>query len=78
MKRFVKKNIKHILFTALGAIIGLIYYEAVGCPSGSCAITSSLRSTMLYFGLIGLWTSWIASGGCCSGGSCDYPPKEKE
>ncbi len=79
MKKMERKTIKHISFAAGGALFGLIYYKAVGCPSGSCPITSSLGGLMLYTGLIGLWLSWISSGGCCcGGGSCGIDPKDKE
>ena len=66
-----KKTVKHVLFAAGGALLGLIYHKNVGCANGTCAITSSLSGSMLYGGLWGLWLSWITSGGCCcGGGSC--------
>lgn len=74
----MKKWIKTLIFTGAGALAGLIYYTLVGCPSGSCVITSSVYSTMLYFGFMGLWISIIASGGCCCAGSCSVDGKEKE
>ena len=77
MKIFENKTVKHLIFAAGGALVGLIYYKVVGCPSGNCAITSSLSNTMMYTGLMGLWLSWIMDGGCCcSGGSCNIDPKD--
>lgn len=70
MKKFLKKLLRPLLFTAAGALAGLIYYYAVGCSTGSCAITSSPVSSMLYLGLVGL----VLSGAlcpCCWSDSCD-------
>lgn len=53
-----KKWIRPTLFTLAGALAGLAYYQWVGCSNGSCAITSSPISSMLYVGLIG----WLISG----------------
>lgn len=43
MKDLLKKWLRPILFTGGGALAGLAYYALVGCPTGSCAITSSPR-----------------------------------
>ena len=76
MKTAWKKTLKHILFAAIGALLGLIYYKTIGCASGTCPITSSLSTTMLYGGFWGFWVSWVSSGGCCcAGGSCSIDPK---
>lgn len=74
MKEFWNKWKRAILFTAGGALTGLGYYALVGCPTGSCAITSNPFSTMVYMGLIGLLLSG-SLGGCC-GGSCSRTPPE--
>lgn len=46
-----------IIVTAVGIAIGLIagywYYAAIGCSSGSCAITSKPINSTLYGGLLG-------------------------
>ena len=79
MKILGKKAIKHILFTAGGALIGLIYYKAVGCASGTCMFTSSIGGSMLYGGLWGLLLSWITSGGCCCGsGACNVERSDED
>lgn len=70
MKKLFKKLLRPLLFAAGGALAGLAYYLIVGCPGGSCAITSDPLNSMLYFGLAGL----ILSGAfcpCCGKDSCD-------
>ena len=46
-----------IIVTAVGVAIGLIagywYHAAIGCSSGSCAITSKPINSTLYGGLLG-------------------------
>ncbi len=63
-----KKWLRPLLFTAGGALIGLVYYFLVGCESGSCPITSSPWSSMLYMGALGWLFSGVLGGGCCCGG----------
>ena len=69
MKKKLKKILRPLLFTAGGALAGLIYYYAAGCSSGSCVITSNQLCSMLYLGLAGLLLSG-AFCPCCKG-SCD-------
>ena len=63
----IRKWIRHALFTLGGALAGLAYYYFIGCASGSCPITSSPFSSMLYMGLIGWLISGIFSREC---GNC--------
>lgn len=42
---------------AVGALLGLLYYKKVGCPSGSCPITSSPYGSTIYGALMGLMIS---------------------
>jgi len=58
MKATLKKWLKPVLFTVGGALAGLAYYRYVGCVTGSCPITSSPVTSMVYMGLIG----WLLSG----------------
>jgi hypothetical protein len=48
---------KGIIITLIGVIIGLIagylYYQQIGCASGTCAITSKPLNSTLYGGLMG-------------------------
>lgn len=54
-----KKLAHSLLFSLLGSGAGLAYYTFVGCPTGTCPITSSAASTMVYTGLIGLLLSRV-------------------
>nr|WP_321540500.1 DUF6132 family protein [Flavobacterium piscinae] len=51
-----KMNKKAIIITAIGVVIGLIagylYYQQIGCVSGTCAITSKPLNSTLYGGLM--------------------------
>ena len=68
---FVKifnKLLRPVLFGAVGAILGLIYYLLVGCPDGACAITSSPINSMVYLGIIGVLFSMMTDDACgCNG-----------
>ena len=48
---------KAYLITGIGIVVGMIagylYFQPIGCVSGSCAITSKLLNSMLYGGLMG-------------------------
>lgn len=52
-----KRYIRHILFVILGALAGYLLYVFIGCPTGSCAITSNPLSSIAYMSLIG----WLIS-----------------
>lgn len=52
MKRFLTYKWV-ILGVILGAIGGFLYYEYVGCASGTCAITSRPLNSTLYGALMG-------------------------
>lgn len=61
-----------VIFGAIGAAAGLIYFLTVGCASGNCAITSNIISSMIFPGVMGAWLGLVSKGGCCcGGGSCD-------
>ena len=53
----VIKYLRHILFTIIGAGAGYLLYQFVGCPTGTCAITSNPYSSMIYMALVG----WLIS-----------------
>ncbi len=48
---------KTYIITGIGLVVGLIagyiYYQQVGCASGTCAITSKPLNSTLYGGLMG-------------------------
>ena len=68
LKVSLKNWLIPLLFTVGGALAGLAYYYFVGCATGSCAITASPISSMVYMGLIGWLLSGVFSGGCA--GDC--------
>ncbi len=53
----VKKYIRHILFILIGAGAGYLLNLFVGCPTGTCAITSNPYSSMICMALVG----WLIS-----------------
>lgn len=57
MREKLKKWLRPILFTLGGAVVGLGYYALLGCPSGTCLITSRPINSMIYMGLVGLAVS---------------------
>ena len=53
MKKFVKKNWITIVGIVVGAISGFLYWQFIGCNSGTCAITSSPINSTIYGALLG-------------------------
>ncbi len=53
----IKMNKKTYIVTGIGVVVGLIagylYYQQIGCASGTCAITSKPLNSTLYGGLMG-------------------------
>ncbi|MBC3887539.1 YtxH domain-containing protein [Acetobacterium paludosum] len=47
-------TIHMIIGTILGGVLGLLYYKLVGCPNGSCPITSKAHRTAIYGAILGL------------------------
>lgn len=55
------KNKKMLLFgVAFGALVGFLYWNFIGCTTGTCAITSSPINSTIYGSLMGglLFSSW--------------------
>lgn len=50
---FIKKNQGSLIGILLGAIAGWLYWNYVGCSSGTCAITSKPLNSTLYGALMG-------------------------
>ncbi len=46
--------LKYIIGGLVGAAAGFLYYRFVGCPSGSCPITSHPISSTIYGAVLGL------------------------
>lgn len=49
----IKKYQRNIIGITLGAIAGFLYWNYVGCASGTCAITSKPINSTLYGALMG-------------------------
>ncbi|MBL7917102.1 MAG: hypothetical protein JNM96_01815 [Bacteroidia bacterium] len=58
MNLIVKYKVE-ILGIVFGAVGGLLYYNFVGCKSGSCAITSNPFLIIPYGALLGYFTSGL-------------------
>ncbi len=41
----------------IGGALGFVYYKVVGCPNGSCPITSKPANTIIYGAVMGLLIS---------------------
>lgn len=53
MKKWFKNNLLYIIGAVIGAIGGYLYWNFVGCSSGTCAITSKPVNSTLYGALMG-------------------------
>lgn len=53
MKKFVSTNLLSIVGVIVGAIAGYLYWQYVGCASGTCAITSKPLNSTLYGAMMG-------------------------
>ena len=48
MRTFVKKHILGIIFSVAGATAGFLYWNFIGCLSGTCVIKSTWYLSTLY------------------------------
>jgi hypothetical protein len=53
MKKFVNKNWLYLVGAGVGAIAGYIYYQQIGCSTGTCMITSKPLNSTVYFAVMG-------------------------
>jgi Family of unknown function (DUF6132) len=53
MKKWFKNNLLYFIGAAVGAVAGYIYWQQVGCVSGTCAITSRPLNSTLYGAVMG-------------------------
>ncbi|OYZ02661.1 MAG: hypothetical protein B7Y37_02435 [Sphingobacteriia bacterium 28-36-52] len=53
MKKWLNNNKLYLIGSLLGAIAGYIYWQQVGCDSGTCAITSKPLNSTLYGAMMG-------------------------
>jgi hypothetical protein len=55
----IKKYQRNVIGIILGAIAGFLYWNYVGCASGTCAITSKPLNSTLYGALMGYLVAGI-------------------
>lgn len=56
-----RKYLRYVIPVSIGALGGFLYYNFIGCYSGSCPITGDPLVSTLYGGLIGfLFTGFKA------------------
>lgn len=53
MKKWFNNNKLVVIGAILGAVAGYVYWNLVGCTSGTCAITSKPVNSTLYGALMG-------------------------
>jgi hypothetical protein len=53
MKNWIKNNKFFIIGAVVGAIAGFLYWQNIGCSSGTCAITSKPVNSTLYGAIMG-------------------------
>ncbi len=53
MKKWLNNNKLYLIGSIIGAIGGYIYWQQVGCISGTCAITSKPLNSILYGAIMG-------------------------
>lgn len=53
MMGFFKKNVLVISGVLFGALAGFLYWNFIGCDSGSCAITSNPINSTVYGSITG-------------------------
>lgn len=53
MKKWVKNNALYIIGAAVGAIAGYIYWQQIGCASGTCMIASKPINSTVYGSIMG-------------------------
>ncbi len=53
MKKWLKNNVLYFIGAIAGAIAGYVYWQQIGCTSGTCMITSKPINSTLYGALMG-------------------------
>lgn len=53
MKKWFNNNIFYIIGAIVGAVAGYLYWQQIGCSSGTCAITSKPLNSTLYGAVMG-------------------------
>lgn len=66
MKPNRSKHFPSALFFLGGMLAGYLSYRLAGCTSGTCLITATPLSSMLYMGFVGWLLSGVLSRSCSS------------
>ena len=53
MKKWFNNNLLYLAGAVVGAIAGYLYWQQVGCSSGTCAITSKPFNSSIYGSVLG-------------------------
>lgn len=53
MKKWFNNNKLYLVGAIIGAIAGYMYWQQIGCASGTCIITSKPVNSTLYGAIIG-------------------------
>jgi ABC-type branched-subunit amino acid transport system permease subunit len=53
MKKWFNNNLFYIIGAVVGAVAGYLYWQQIGCSSGTCAITSKPLNSTLYGAVMG-------------------------
>lgn len=53
MKKWFNINLLYIIGAFVGAIAGYLYWQQIGCSSGTCMITSKPLNSTVYGALMG-------------------------
>lgn len=53
MKKWFSNNLLYIIGAVMGAVAGYLYWQQIGCSTGTCAITSKPLNSTIYGSVIG-------------------------
>jgi hypothetical protein len=53
MKKWFNNNFLYLLGALVGAFAGYLYWQQVGCVSGTCTITSKPLNSTIYGAILG-------------------------
>jgi uncharacterized membrane protein YeaQ/YmgE (transglycosylase-associated protein family) len=53
MKKWFKNNALYIIGALIGALAGYLYWQQIGCATGTCMITSKPINSTVYGALMG-------------------------
>lgn len=53
MKKWFSDNRFYIIGSVVGAVAGYLYWQKIGCSSGTCAITSKPVNSILFGAIMG-------------------------